>query len=609
MNNLKRILRIGYPGLKTEFLIIFSWLLLAPDKVSLSYHLISASLILFLIFKEFYHKKHFESSTYSAGIILFILILTFSQLFSLVPFTSLLSIADLILVGFFFLQYPADQTKESLFSNLLYIISFFSLVIILNEIFAFTDPTNLFFINPIVKAAFSSIGLLISFYKMLHRNTILLSLHFSINLCALYLLGSKSAFLASIIIIFLIFFKKRKKYLKYLLLIILLTIVIPNPVKKSFIFFIKKDPYALERINIYKSGLKIFLKYFPVGIGLDNYSKVSPQFNFKTEYAPANYLKYPRRTHNDFIQILCEIGLIGLLSLLLASFFLIKKFFSSGLSLPFSILFLILIQAFFYNIIFKLPIFFLILLLIKLIPNNQIKFISFPKISKIILSIFLLSLYFLLHVFPFISSNLQKKAIHSKTPLKYLNRASLYTPQDYNIYFKKAQKYLKDFQQNPTWSNFILVNENISATQRLNKYFKASYLLKSRLFLILAQSKNMRYALLEEEIINPLLKVEKYFPFDPFIKFQKSLIYHQFLDFHQAKLCAEAALQVEPKFISALWYLYKNSSKYNNQNTLLKLKTIVKNNNLPYNGNKIYLKHLFFLPNQLLEELSKNEIK
>ena len=85
-----------------------------------------------------------------------------------------------------------------------------------------------------------------------------------------------------------------------------------------FHYSLTKDPYAFDRINIWKMSIHIFSDHFFTGTGLENFSEGSKQHNFKQKKGPANYFKIPRQSHSDLFKIITN-------DLLVSSYFTMIK--------------------------------------------------------------------------------------------------------------------------------------------------------------------------------------------------------------------------------------------------------------------------------------------
>jgi O-antigen ligase len=92
-------------------------------------------------------------------------------------------------------------------------------------------------------------------------------------------------------------------------------LTIPNP----FLTYLKgmavNDPYALERIGIWRGALEMIAAH-PWGVGLGNYHLFSAVHNFPVVHAVARFGRMPRQAHNMVLQLVAEGGLPMILPLL-----------------------------------------------------------------------------------------------------------------------------------------------------------------------------------------------------------------------------------------------------------------------------------------------------
>lgn len=97
-------------------------------------------------------------------------------------------------------------------------------------------------------------------------------------------------------------------------------LLIPNPFLSYLRSMASGDPYALERIGIWRSALGMIADN-PLGVGLGNYGLFSAVHNFPVEHAVARFGRMPRQAHNVPLHLLAEGGwLMALpLALLLAA--------------------------------------------------------------------------------------------------------------------------------------------------------------------------------------------------------------------------------------------------------------------------------------------------
>tara|TARA_B100001250_G_C19767534_1_gene775493 strand:+ start:80 stop:1756 length:1677 start_codon:yes stop_codon:yes gene_type:complete len=66
------------------------------------------------------------------------------------------------------------------------------------------------------------------------------------------------------------------------------------------------------RLNMYKSAVGIIRENPYLGIGLGNWRLVSPKYADNTAYTDTSFTKIVQRPHNDFLWVLSEVGIIGM---------------------------------------------------------------------------------------------------------------------------------------------------------------------------------------------------------------------------------------------------------------------------------------------------------
>jgi tetratricopeptide (TPR) repeat protein len=443
-----------------------------------------------------------------------------------------------------------------------YIISVFSFINVILYVIPLFERGHIFFVNPIHEGIISGMGVLIFLYYLLKewnpRSFILLIL----NLGGVFVSQSKATYIGIVMFAFLLLWLKKKKLISILVLFIILTFIIPNPIRSMFYHSLKKDPYAFERINIWKMSLTIFKNHWVTGVGLDNFSEVADRYNFKQAHGPANYFKVPRIPHNDYLKLMTELGAAGLVLILTLFFFLAKKIFSSSLFKPSLILLLYLLsQAFIFNILFSPFFFFIFLFLLKNILEQErhITFRSFSPRVKFFLSSLLIFVSMVGYLFPYLSNifiEKFKKNPHPVQAYNLLKTAGYLNPLDKNIYYLKAGYLLHYFKQTFNLEAFHEALNNLRKVQRLNPYFLDAYQLEYQLYLEL--KKRIEYVSMDEEILAPLVKAEIYFPVNPFIKLEKAAVYHEFNKIDRAKEEAIKAITLEPEFAAALYFLQRN---------------------------------------------------
>lgn len=590
-----------------EWLIILSWILFFPWKDSLFhfYFLIVALLIVIFSSRHICFMKNLSLSPFSYFLVIFNLVLILSIFFSIYRYQSILLASDIFLVSLYFILLFFDKSSEDKYFHLLaYIISSMSLFYVINDSFSIFDTKNYFFGNPILQGIASGIGVLIVFYYFLlppgkrvqekqtvssprrflqlsfwaagivrffkKRNWIYLVL-LILNIAGVFVSQSKAAFIGVVVFSLLMVVLKNKKLIPLIIIFTLLTFILPNPIKEMFIFSLKKDPYAANRFDIWKMSAAIFNDHLTGGVGPGNFKEVSIKYNFKQKSGPANYFKRPRKPHSDYLKLLTETGIAGLIFLLLLFGVLIKKiFFSSLFNLSKLLILYFLFQALLHDFIFDIFFFFIFIFLLKNLFENRLTYKSFSINLKTYSIILLVVPLFIGYLFPYLSQRFVEKAQRQKninimTRFHLLKKAGYLNPLDAAVYYKKAELLYHYYKRSTNLESFYSALDNVKKAQRLNRYYIKAYLLESDLYRHLLQ-KNLAYAAIHEEIIAPLVRAEQYAPQDPFIKLQKADIYLRFNHMESARQEALKALELEPGYVSALYFLQRNFHYFPDEN-------------------------------------------
>jgi O-antigen ligase len=549
---------------KVEFFSILTWLLFFPWKGSHLYFLVFALLIVIFSLRNIFFMKNLSLSSFFYFLAAFNLVLILSVFFSLYRLQSILWVSDIFLISLYFILFFLDKSNEDDYFHLLvYLISLMSLLNLFNDSFSIFDRKNLFFSNPIFQGVASGIAVLILFYYILEKfNRFFLGL-LILNVAGVFISESKAAYIGTAILILSMALLKKRKLIPVVIALIALTFITANPIKKMFIFSLTKDPYATNRLDMWKMSLDIFKDHLLFGVGPDNFREVSKRYNFKQAKGPANYFKQPHRPHNDYFKILTETGIAGLIFLLLLGWVLAKKIFSSSLfNLSKLLLLYLLFQAFVFNLIFHIFFFFIFLFLLKNLFEQDLPLThkSFTLNLKTYYIFLLVFAFMVGHLLPYLSHGLVSRANKTpdtKTRLYLLNKAAYLDPLDADIHYLKALSFHRDFKETAHLGSFYSALESLKKAQWLNRYLINAYGLESDLYYHMLQE-NMNYSGLPVEIIRPLAEAEQYDPLNPFIKLRKAELYLQFNRMQEARQEALQALELEPDYAAALYFLHKH---------------------------------------------------
>lgn len=553
--------RLGNLKQEIEFLTLVFWILFFPDKNSYLYFLVFAFLIIFFSVKNLYLMKNVGISACSYCMILFNLLFIVSIFFSGYALKSVLFYADVFLVSAYYVLFYFDEGDEERYMLLLlFPVSIFSLINVLNALFLPFDKKNLLYENPILTGIISGLGVIVAVYFLLKKwkGSFLVSI--LINCAGVFLSGSKAAFLGMVLLTVYMVILKKKWILPLVLLFVALTFVIPNPLRDMFHFSLKKDPYAFNRIDIWNQSLIMFRDNMITGIGLDNYSELSKKYNFKQNRGQANYYKIPRIPHNDYLKIIVETGIAGLLLLSVFLFFILRRTFSAPLfNIPKILILYLLFQAFIFNILFQFFFFFVLMFLLKCLFEKNLSFLSLSLNFRLYFSTFLMIVFVFAYLSPFLSNIFMensKKGITVSDAFSWIKKAEYLNPLDFNIYYAKSLLYYSHFQMSSDLESFENGIRQLKRVQNLNENFLPSYLLEAEFYIALLKN-NLKYDSLAEEILSPLERAEHIAPYDPFVQFKKAQVFWEFNEKEKAKEAVLHALDIEPEFVSALYFLKK----------------------------------------------------
>jgi hypothetical protein len=90
--------------------------------------------------------------------------------------------------------------------------------------------------------------------------------------------------------------------------VILAVALVPNPLRDRFLGV--GDPFAFERIRMWKASLRIFLEN-PLGVGVGHFKYYYHIFRDPVEGTIVRYARYARTPHSEFFSILSELGAPG----------------------------------------------------------------------------------------------------------------------------------------------------------------------------------------------------------------------------------------------------------------------------------------------------------
>jgi tetratricopeptide (TPR) repeat protein len=394
-----------------------------------------------------------------------------------------------------------------------------------------------------------------------------------LNVAGVYVSQSKAAFIGTAGICLLMVLLKKKKLIPAAAGLILLTFIIPNPIGEMFVFSIKKDPYAANRLDIWKMSLDIYKDHPVFGVGPENFSEVSRQYNFKQIHGPANYFKRPRSPHSDYFKLLSETGSVGLLFMFFFGFVLVKRIVSLPLfNLSTLLILYLLFQALVFDVIFHFFFYFIFLFLLKNLFEQQLVYKSFTRPLKVPCIFFLVLTFTAGYLLPYFSRSLAEKSLKTNdivARFNLANKAGYLDPLNADVHYVKAVSLFHYFKGTTNLESFYSAVESLKEVQRLDPYFMDAYWLESDLYAHLLQE-NVGNAGLREEITAPLAAAERYDPSNPFLRLRKAEIDMRFDFKEEARQEAIKALELEPDYAMALYFLQRNFNHFPDEGTFEK---------------------------------------
>jgi tetratricopeptide (TPR) repeat protein len=384
--------------------------------------------------------------------------------------------------------------------------------------------------------------------------------------------------------IFLTTLRKRRLGLAFLVIACLL-VFFPFP-QGSIIQLLRKsgDPFAYQRIDIWKSSLKMISDHPVAGVGLGMYKYYGTAYNFPVENQIARYGKLLDAAHNDTLQIGAEIGLIGF-TLFLGGIFLIGYYSVIQLKkrpIPWQIaassagILGVLIQGLVSNLLHSPAIAATTVLLGVILLDGAGKYrqkaYTFLPFSRRSLwrmwqwygGLFLLFIYILVPVigYPFLSHvyylkyqklrqtrDIAKAVEHLQTALKFI---------PFQAYYHQTlgELYLTAFRNQPNLDAFYEGYKEFTQAIRYNprepEFYEGLAELHREMYRQKLPTKPTAQNALQE-----YQRAIQHNPFSPFIRFSQATLYADIGEFDQAIASLRKAVEIEPNFVGGYQMLGK----------------------------------------------------
>jgi O-antigen ligase len=562
MNLLKTILRSSSKFQEIEFSLLLAWALLFPAKQSYFYYFGFAALLVLFSLKKIFTLKNISCMRVSVFLLLFNLLMIGSAFFSRHSEQSLSFVCDIFLLSLWFFLFDIEKMDVSRYLRLLaYVISIASLTIVL--FFAFQtgrSPLGTIFKNPILQGIAAALAVLFFLQALLQKFSYADMVLLMINGGAVIVSASKAAFLSLALFSAAMILAGKKKWLIYFVAIMLLLSLVPNPLQRMVGHSLQHDPYVLNRLDIWSMSARMFRAHPWTGAGPDLFSEAAKRFNFPQGKGPSRYGKLPESPHSDYWKIITETGLAGLIFVLLFLFFAIRRMLAPPwFDLPKVLLAFLMLQMLFFNFIFNS--FFLLVFLFLLYSFfwRRLFIVSLTPAFKIFWSGLLILIFVIFYLLPFAADRMLQTAAAEKNLVRrftLLNRAALCSPLDERLPLARAQILRGFFKASANLEAWEAAWEDLRFAQKLNRNSSDAYILQSGLFADILE-KRIMYPALAEEILAPLRLAEELEPFNPFLKLQQAQVLAEFNRRPEARRQALAALELEPEYVAALFFVQR----------------------------------------------------
>lgn len=545
-----------------ELTLLLGWALLFPDKFSRWYFLGFAGLLAVFILNRLRSLESVALSRFSGFLLLFNAVFIFGAFFSRHPLASILFAADILLVSLWFsLQHFEAEDVGRTLRRAAHVISVSSLaMLVLYALQGGRLPVAALFRNPILQGVASALAALVFLHGLLRRYRHADLLLLALNAGAVVVSASKAAALGLAAFAAVMIFRGRRRWLVYLSALLLLLVLAPNPLRRMVGHSLRRDPYVLNRLDIWRMSARMFRGHPWTGVGPGLFAEAARRFNFPQENGPARYFKVPESAHSDFWQIIAENGLPGLAFVLLFLFFAIRRLSPlPGDGLTGWLLAFLLAQMLLFNIVFHYFFLVLFLFLAGDLFSSGRRFIVPRPAARAFLACLAAFLAIVLYLLPFLAGRSLDRAAGERDPVRrfaLLQRAARLSPLDERAPMARAallRAFARARSDRAAWADAL---EDARLAQRLHRGGTEPLLLESELFRDV-QEQGWGYPGLCDETLAPLRRAAGMDPFNPFLKMRQAVILRQYGRTSEARAQARAALALEPDYAAAIVFLHE----------------------------------------------------
>lgn len=555
----------------TDGAAVWVWALLYPDKLSHPFYLGLAVLTGLTAIAQAWRRTS-AVSTPQSGLFIFTAALLAAAAFSPFPWKSLQAAADVLLVTLFAALSPLAVAPRFIgfLAFLLDIAAGINLAGFLHHPHA--AQISVLFANPILQGVAAGAGTVLHLQLLLEGNRRRHAIGLLLNAGALLTTGSKAAFLGTVLVAAYVLLRSGRKriLLPAALALALLVTLVPNPLRNRFLHTIAHDPYALDRISIWKMSWRMWLDHPLTGVGPDMFEQAARRYNFPQTHGTSRYGKIPETPHSDYLKIAVECGLPGILLLAAFAWAIGRRLLRrDGPQAEKILLLFLLFQSVLFNYIFQ-PVFLaLVLTLCRRMLPAPAEAAPVTALRRWWPAVLLPLLTLQFYLLPWWSQQALTAAAQAPLPqrLETLQRAGRLTPLDSRP-AGELGALLSEYYRvrlDPTALHHAL--QLLRTAQRRDRGEARWYLMEGRLLAQQVQRGKV-YQGLTEEIFTAYDKAQSCEPKNPFLRLEQAQLHWMLGDGTAACRAAAAAVELEPEYVAAIWFQHRHCASMGDETAL-----------------------------------------
>jgi len=428
------------------------------------------------------------------------------------------------------------------------------------------------------------------------------------------IISSRSIYAIAIVSFSIFLTLSKKKLPKVFFVIIIFLLLI------GVIYKFQKSHFSWERINIWKTSIKMIRDNLWLGVSPGNYRFYALQYNFPTFEYPARYLKYPNHAHNQWLQLISETGILSvfLIFAFFYYFFIYCKNYRKRhfldlkiLLVPLSFLIFGFFNNFFDSYVATFAFIFSIILFERY-ENFNFIFKLENKNQLIAIQFFLVWVFIFLAFIPYLGHYFYEKSIdfylenNINKAKKLINLSINLIPINSSYFRQRATILSSEFKNTGDISLIPLIIKDYRQAKFVNPLDYNSYIEEADFYKFLSSKFHT-----SEFLFNAIADYKAAIsinPYNPFYHYYLSEIYFSINELKKAAEELQRAINIEPNFIEGYYRLYQVYSGLNDtgkaKNALSKAMELTNKFRYYPKGKNDYLNDLLKIPPELLYQVS-----